>query len=932
MGTITLDDTWQDDSLVCSFEDYLGAASSDERNNFENIYGDKTSFIYFLDKETEVRRMLELFGDTLYTPYYDSVIFPRSLSQYLDRYIGNYSWDFDQWEPTIVSVQNILNTKINTTPFVTEQAWSSPSMYLEYDGFMSTMNYPDKSPYYNPIIDSFLIASDGFGSLFVQERDNILNQITVFPSWDQNRYQSYLLFLYNMLSKKASITDILTVANKLTDDITRSDQDDVFKAEILVSANKILTATNENTVSNLVAKNFGYVYSYLSNDRDKFNNVRLMEIEFLNHLGSAFPFRNLIGEESLNIFRDIHWEVDPRPTPLVFHLSLAEIAINELYSLDEIYDYETLKNTEINTLWRLVILLEEIERREQIGEMIPTYIYDRTFDVISFYVNLQNDPKKLVNYLLRSLERQKISTQKLNVTLSSLSLLIWSSEQNENGKAWLNIFEAPILSQLELDMLSSIGESSAKNFGDRNDQEKQQTVMAMDNLVQYLSQLIHNKNSVDELNEIFSGLRASGVGKKQSEALLAIGEFCFRQKEYEKAYIFNLVGENTKHEDFDVYVYGNYLKGRNTSESTTTKRRLQNQNYQLGKTNQSLKNSNLELAGQISKQEEKLKTLQSQKEQLEQDTEKLESDLHLKEALIAKNESEIRNQKYEIRLLEDRRTELQQKYGTEKSLRESVVLRNTWLWIGVIILLFFLLGIIILLYRSVKRRKVLKENNIIIAQQKALVEEEKNKVEQEQRKTKALQLSIGQITHLCKDGVDNLLRTYFQSKNPDLLAKGKKALNALVDSFQLFHENKDKFTQSLKDEIALADIVCQFQNPEFSKEFAPSKLSIIRNRFFLANREVPIYTVVNLMSNVIRHSQLNDELEVIIEKKELENGSTLVIKSQATLLNRSSGRPSTGTQYICSMVDLLVDGRKNEFTHGPLPDGSGYQALLPINS
>lgn len=918
------------DSLIFYFEDYLGRENASTRKRFESMYGEESSKLYFLNREKEVRKMLELFGDTVYSEdfkFKHGIDHPLShaLRRYIDSWVGDYSRDFYEWTPYIERHQARKDSSINSYPYILSQLWDNRSMRLQSNGYIYRINIPKEDGNYIPELHEYMMDIDSNGNIYVADLDHIIYKIRSVPPSEQYHYLAYVDLLYNLTAtnqnwRNVPAHQILQIATEVSNKVVDLKLHPKITEDVLLAVNKLLITNVDVSYHQLIAQNFGNLYSLLVDNEDKFNLVRLMEIEYLNRLAGLFPYQNLINLESFRIFEELLSETGLNDLPIEFLLAAAEFNKNDLIIRLKHLEPEESGFVQMMFSWRIVLIIEEIREKEISGEFIPEYVYERLSEILLNYYALYNNTDQIINLHLHNLKDQKVTSQYLEYALKMLTQALWLSEQNVNSEKWIACFPSENFTALQRELVSGMNLDIVEPFSSRSDEHKEAFIQFFESWLLFYP----DEEKFDILKEIQSFyIPTSAEAKKQGEELHEAASYCYRKQKYQLAYLLEKVADQYIRNEEDLSVLANFVQTRNTNEFKSSKRKLEQEKAELESEKQNLSLVIEHLSSEVDNQRQRLRNLQDENLALEKERDTLnediaqkEQDILAKETLLLAKDSVLQQRENEIAEAEDRKRELEADYGDLQTVTNQ--LQFTLIGIGMLFIV-----VVIFWIRSIRQRKLIEE-------QKTLVEIEKDNVVQEQKKTKALQLSIGQMTHLCKDGVNHLLSKFFNSNDPIKLEQGKQALEALGHAFQKFRENKEIFTQSIREEIAFSDTICQFQNPGFSMKYAPSKLAIY-NRLTLSNRKVPIYTLVNLMSNVIRHSKLNDDLSVRITEINEHNKPALIVESRADLLPSDPNKEKTGMQYVESMIELTVDGRSSDFTHGVSPDGQGYRSVLPVN-
>lgn len=938
------------DSLVHSLEDLLIGRSQEERQTIEVL---KDEMLY-IDDQREIRNMFEIFGlndKKIDSTFYED--FVKMTSYYMREYIGDQPHlDFDSNKVYL----EVLTRKINNPPAPARvssitQAIMNSDFLWQMDGYGLMYNFAETDLYYIPEISRFMgqIKFDEKDSLFpiayidTVFKASIVNKIQMIHD-PEVRYRSYILFMENMATNNLARDLFETgslVSEYIVNDYSISKE---FKVQALIAISKIV-ATNRDRIScNLAMTNYGRLYALIDSDSQlRTNGVKRMELQMLNSLGKLYPRKSrfvIEGDRILRELLDSDKLVYSEQAYFENNLLLAEILVNQLKSRRDIdfrYSEEDFLYYELITQWRILNIMYEFKKFEKQHNQLPKEYHSRLLQILFDFHAIRNDRDGIILSLLSSLKSQKADATHLYTLLWVLPDLILQAGEVEESKKWAKTLDGYLIDFL---FEGITDEQVHEHINDRINRppykfiegDKEFWLSASSDFI---------INSYIALTNMWNNVPANYkmLLKETAHDYYEFESFFVENEAYKKAYVFGRLARLIRGNESDGEIFNDMISSRTLAYAGTSREIL---NREISVAQKKVENLNARIQNLIDALIKKENELVRKNRLIGQKDARLfqqDSIISLKDSEIVGVQEELAGlQREKKRLLKEQENLLADnkkiidENGTleeqEKELQAS--LNFSYFLIGI---LAFLLAIIALLFmRSVRRKKAIEKQKAIIEEQKILVEREKDRVVQEQKRTKALQLSIGQITHLCKDGVDNLLSRFFDVHDPVKFEKGKQALGSLVDSFQRFRENQSKFSQSIKDELALADVVCQFQNPGFSHKFAPSKLSTIKNRFSLSHREVPIYTLVNLMSNVIRHSELNDDLSVSI-REDITNGlSTLVVESHADIIPSQPNKESTGLDYVESMVELLVEERVGEFTHGITPDGNGYQTLLPINS
>jgi hypothetical protein len=203
---------------------------------------------------------------------------------------------------------------------------------------------------------------------------------------------------------------------------------------------------------------------------------------------------------------------------------------------------------------------------------------------------------------------------------------------------------------------------------------------------------------------------------------------------------------------------------------------------------------------------------------------------------------------------------------------------------------------------------------IITQRTKNRLKQKSQELENQKRTLEAISLSIGQIGHLAKNAVSQIRNTYFLSPTQHEIDMGKKALKRLRNVFQKFEENGSKTKQTIEEEILFAADLILIQNREFgeqkTKQDIFDRILCENSNLVYAKINVPLYTVVNILDNSFKHSDLSNDIQVRINGVKdvnvpngYKNGRLLMIEcSSKTLENENPIGDGSGTEYVTEML------------------------------
>lgn len=895
----------KEDSLIYSFDDYYKNHSYAERELFEKTLVNK---LFYLDQKSEIQNMIELFGKDFYKEI-PSYSFSEKLDTYISSSVPNYSKGIEFWKSKLDTLNQVLNAK-NTDPYITNQLWNNSNYMLELNGKALRYNFDNSSTYYIPSISSYEIHVDtnNVYSLYPTQED-IFSEIMEISD-PVSRYTSHVLFLYNLYGDNLYPT-IFQLAPKISDDLS----DDLsiseeFKADMLLAISKILAATREETMSWCILKNYGRLYGLLEHkDRNKYNIVKSMEVQLMNYMSMVFPRKNQFNSESYRCLKELVNDQVKGHVNIDFNVSLCEILIQQMFGRsDRDFDFSSQDSTYFLFIaqWRIVNTLYEISTAENNNIPIPRYIYDRMFAVTSRYYWFLGRQKSIVNNILQELNLFRCSPENLDVNIRFVPDILWVYDDPKNAMKWKKHIGEFTNVQPEIDEEFGFMKRINKPFKQLSEKDKAAFLSTdFDTIISIYEQFLELKPS--ELIGHFENL--PNVGNE----FLLISSYLAKNESYKGAYVFERIGSILNNHELDLSVYSNVTLQRNQAKSSLVLRNLEFQKLQLESRNDWIEQQLF----QREKELEKINLELSSKNALLIDK---EIEAAYLDSQIIRQDSILKLTKQETILSQKKLDSIQGDYleierlnieleNSNQELSSAVRARNI-----VLLFLVLTLGAVFFFERRSRYQATIAKNQALLLQK-------------EKDTSEALRRSIGQVGHLCRSGISNILTTYLRFSEDKNAKKAKSSFTFLSNTFEMFRSNRNVLLNRIEDEVTFAVRVEFFQHPEFCEgKTEDDILNMISYTENVGNTLVPIYTVANVVRNFFQHSVLSDNNKMIISIEDLPESTKISLDCDAK--PRQGKGTGDGMNYIEFMIKSVFGG-ENVLSHYP-KQKTGYKTILNL--
>jgi len=898
----------QPDSLVHSFEDYFGNASSEERRNFEEAFAD---FVFHIDKKSEIRNMIEIFGRDVYQYTSDHQLFSNILDKYITSTIDTFALGFELWEPKLDELELNLD-KLDEEPYVTDQLWENPSYMVQSSGEFFAYNWSPTSPNFIGSIAGFDVYLDSTDNYYIEpNQEVILSKIEEIGN-PYNRYEGYVMFLYNLYGY-----DVYNVLFKIADDISDKITNDFsvrseFKADMLLAINKILAATESEETERSIMKNFGRLHGILEGmDDHKLKIVRGMEVQFLNSLAIEYPRRNRFTHEAYYALKELIIESRGSLPIVEYNLSLSQIVVQQMFGrMDRDYYFNSSDSIkfQIVSQWRLVNTLYEIEKAFSRGEGITKYNYSRKALIIGQYLSYQNNSEKLIHHILGELESMETYPENIDAMIQFIPDLMIQFSNKQNVLKWKDYLGGFMNPVNEMIMNNEIDISMNVPFSQMTEMEKSYYLSPeFDSLLTLYVEILE----MDD-HEIYKFYNETLPIK--GKALLDMSRFYLQNENYKGAYIFERIGVIINNYEHDESSFLNLTFQRDKAHSEMIVAKEENQKKKLLFEKKTLEKK-------IESQEQKMVQLNNdlgqkneQLKQKEDDLKSINKEIQLKEIEL----SDLSDDFIELNEAKDSIQNLNQELKVANSeLRDanlSLERLSQWLLFFIIILLMSF-GLITYLWR-----KTLKD--------KQLVENQKEQIKKERDTAEGLRMSIGQFGHIFRSGIATVVKTFLVDSKEKNISRARESFSFLTTAFERFRLNRGSVKNRIEDEVSFAVDVLFFREPLFCQNKTKDEILEMIDYANVKNELVPIYTIVNIVNNFFDHSVLNIKNRLKITVKEY-NKNYREINAHCKAKPRQSHGTKEGMQYIEFMIKSVYGGTM-VLRHHPIEDNE-YETIMYLN-
>lgn len=914
--------------LSIYYEDLL-PQMTEEQENAINTYA--SDFIEYVDDRREIRNMIELYLSFGVEP--DSVFLQNDINEITTRYLNGLSsknhLDFDSNLIYIEALQKKLESSTTRIPSL-NQLWVLDNKWQHRDE-QKLYNYEHTQQYYIEDIafDVSCIEFDRTNSyrsrpyLDSNYRNYIISQIEYIPDpyW---RYKNYILFLENLTGHYLS-EDAVAIATIISGAIIQEDViDDSFKIDALLAITKVVTSIEEPLCHSLIMTNYGRLLALAKNNypqKSKF--VERLQVQMLNKLAFDYPRKSRFVFEADELLDQFDSEreksVYTEEEYLFDNLLRAELLVAELKShLDnDVYFLQGIEHVDILARWRLTNTVYEFEKFEQKYGNLPRFFHDRLFTTLVRYHSIYRNKEALLNTLLKALKEQKANAETIDYAIASIPDLLISLGYPNESNLWAKSLHGYALEYLILgeqsnnnsiyDEVSGYLFRSPSQFIEGD--EEYWLSNNSDSITDTYIDLINNWNQVPvELKRVI---------KSESRYYFEFESFFVKNEQYKKAYVFGLVGKLARGSEDDTEIFSDMITKRNDAYSETRNKILEKKNSQLHVQSQRLSQQVSFLDQLVS---EKQIAINIKNEEIAQkDTQLKERDSLLSslENQIVKKELEFNTLEVQNQDLQNKKDELikdnkriEKKYGTLDEQRKLLESSHQFKNVLLTILVVFLVALVISL--------IYANNNRIKAQQSALLLLiEKQKVEHEKNIAEGLKQSINQIGHLCEKGITNIINHFFRFTADEKIVSGRQLLGNLSSTFRTFRNNRNQITNTIENEVSFAIDLLFSQKPQFCVGKSKDDLLSMIEFEMVKYEIVPIYTVVNVISNFFKHTVLDDNNRLVISAT-TEDGYRVIFLRCYAEIDPKSGETQEGTDYCSFMIRTVYGGDENVFKHYPI--------------